>query len=345
MQRRTLLSSSAVAVGASLAAAQESRQPVRFGVDLFSIRSQGFDAFQHLDYCSKLGAKVVHFSEIRFLGGLEPERLKSVRAHAEKLGILIEIGMRSVCPTSKSFDPAQGTVEQQLVRMIEAAKMIGSPIVRAFLGTMADRSGDIPIAGHVENTIKALRPMRARFQDAGLKLAIENHAGDMQARELKVLIEGAGKDFVGACIDSGNPVWALEDPHLTLETLAPYVVTSHVRDSTVWRSAEGIVVRWTRMGEGNVGIAEWIRKYAELCPGKAMSLEVIVTGPRTFAIYDQKFWEAYKFTPAWEFARFLKIADQGKASPYTPPPKEQAAEREREDLEVSARWVHEHFSI
>ena len=34
--------------------------------------------------------------------------------------------------------------------------------------------------------------------DAGLKIAIENHAGDMQARELKMLIEEAGKDFVGA---------------------------------------------------------------------------------------------------------------------------------------------------
>jgi hypothetical protein len=26
---------------------------------------------------------------------------------------------------------------------------------------------------------------------------------------------------------------ALEDPHVTLETLAPYVLTSHVRDSAV----------------------------------------------------------------------------------------------------------------
>src|SRR5689334_13330361 len=106
MLRRAFHSLAAGAAASSLAAAaaQESRPPVRFGVDLFSIRSQGFDAFQHLDFCAKLGAKVVHFSEIRFLGGLEPERLKQVRAHAERLGIQIEIGMRSVCPTSKAFD-------------------------------------------------------------------------------------------------------------------------------------------------------------------------------------------------------------------------------------------------
>ncbi|MBI4909001.1 MAG: sugar phosphate isomerase/epimerase [Acidobacteria bacterium] len=342
MLRRNFLGSS---IGAGLAFGQKRSLPVRFGVDLFSVRSQGFTAFQHLDHCAKLGAKVVHFSEIRFMGSLEPEHLKRVRAHAERVGIQIEIGMRSICRTSKAFDPAQGTAEQQLTRMVEAAQLVGSPIVRAFLGTMADRVGPVPMEAHIENTAKAAKAVRSRFSDAGLKLAIENHAGDMQARELKILIEEAGKDFVGACIDSGNPVWALEDPHLTLETLAPYIITSHVRDSAVWKTPDGIAVRWTRMGEGNVGISEWVRRYAELCPGKAMSLEIIVTGVRNYAIYDQKFWDAYRRTPAWEFSRFLTIADRGQPSPYTPPSKDQAQQREREDLEASAHWVREHFSI
>jgi len=47
--------------------------------------------------------------------------------------------------------------------------------------------------------------------DAGIKIAIENHAGDMQGHELKTLIEESGKDFVGACLDSGNPLWTLEE--------------------------------------------------------------------------------------------------------------------------------------
>ncbi|MEK7391841.1 MAG: hypothetical protein AAB214_04665 [Fibrobacterota bacterium] len=67
--------------------------------------------------------------------------------------------------------------------------------------------------------VKVLRNVRSLVLDNQLKIAIENHAGDMQARELKMLIEEAGKDFVGACLDSGNPLWTIEDPHLTLETL------------------------------------------------------------------------------------------------------------------------------
>src|SRR3989441_9042705 len=166
--------------------------------------------------------------------------------------------------------------------MIHAAKIVGSPIVRAVLGSMADRVGPIPLEGHIENTAKVLRNVRSLAVDNGLKIAIENHAGDMQGRELKMLIEEAGKDFVGACLDSGNPLWTLEDPHLTLETLAPYVLTSHVRDSAVWRVPEGAAVSWVRMGEGNVGIEEFVRKYAEVCPGRALSLESIVTAPRVF---------------------------------------------------------------
>src|SRR5438067_6950994 len=163
-----------VAAAGGVALAQTSA-PVRLGVDLFSIRSQGWSAFEYLDYCAKWKAKVVHFSEIRFLGSLEPDHLRKIRAHAEKFGIEVEIGMRSICPTSKLFDAKQGTAEEQLSRMVDAARIIGSPIVRAVLGSMDDRrpSGIEP---HIENTARVLRAVRSRVVDSGLKVAIENHA-------------------------------------------------------------------------------------------------------------------------------------------------------------------------
>src|SRR5262249_21302021 len=342
MHRRKFLKSGAVAA-APLAAAQQ----LRFGIDLYSIRSQGWTPFQYLDYCAKWKAKVVHFSEIRFIGNLEEAHLRQVRAHAEKLGIEIEIGMRSICPTSKTFDPAQGTAEEQLTRMIHAAKVVGSPIVRAVLGSMADRTGPVPIEGHIENTAKVLRNVRSLAVNNSVKIAVENHAGDMQGRELKMLIEEAGTDFVGACLDSGNPLWTIEDPHLTLETLAPYVLTSHVRDTAVWREKDRVAVQWVRMGEGNIGIREDAKKYRELCPGRAFSLEVIVTNPRTFAYAQPKFWEGYRRTPAWEFARFLALADKGQphASAPAAASKEAGIEREREDLEASIRFAREELSV
>jgi sugar phosphate isomerase/epimerase len=207
MQRRTFLACALATTAASTLARRAQAQaaaqtPVRIGVDIYSLQSQNFTPFQSLDYCHNLGVKVVHFSEIRFLGNLEPDNLKKVREYAANLNIDLEIGMKSICPSSTMFEPAQGTAEEQLGKMILSAKIIGSPIVRCVLGSATERSGKIPLEGHIQNTIQVLKNIRSQAMDNGIKIAIENHAGDMQARELKTLIEGAGKEFVGVCIDS-----------------------------------------------------------------------------------------------------------------------------------------------
>ena len=343
----TLALGAAPGSGESPAAAQKPasqagvRENVRFGVDMYSLGQQNWTPFQQLDFAAKWNVKVVHFSEIRFLGTLEPDNLRKVRAYADKLSLDLEIGMRSICPTSAMFDKAQGTAEEQLAKMVDAAKIVRSPIVRAVLGSGADRRGGIE--KHIESLVAVLKNSRSKITDAGIKVAIENHAGDMQARELKMLVEAAGPDIVGVCIDSGNPVWTIEDPHLTLDTLAPYVLTSHMRDSALWNTPDGAAVRWTRMGDGNMGMEDYIRTYIEKCPGKAVSLEVIVSGnPRMFNYRDPKFWENYKSTPAWEFARFLTLCEKGKPTPASPPdPALTPQARNLADVEASVKWTQE----
>ncbi len=64
----------------------------------------------------------------------------------------------------------------------------------------------------------------------------------------------------------GNPLITLEDPHAALETLAPYVLTSHVRDTAVWLTAEGAEAAWVRMGEGNVNIDFYVQNIYGFAP-------------------------------------------------------------------------------
>ena len=94
----------------------------------------------------------------------------------------------------------------------------------------------------------------------------------MQARELKRLIEAAGPES-SASGSIRATVWTIEDPHLTLETLAPYVQTSHMRDSSLWTGPQGTAVRWTRMGEGDMGMEKYLGTYVAEVPGKPVSLE------------------------------------------------------------------------
>jgi hypothetical protein len=124
-----------------------------------------------------------------------------------------------------------------------------------------------------------------------------------------------------------------------LEVLHPYVLTSHVRDSAVWKVPKGTAVTWVQMGRGNVDIDSYVRKYVELCPGRVLSMESILLGPRIFPYRDPGFWDAYRQTPAWEFVRYLEIAERGK--PYKEEPWEASNEaaRERQALEESLAYT------
>jgi sugar phosphate isomerase/epimerase len=314
---------------------------VRFGLDVYSLRSQEWTPFEILDFCAARSLRVVHFSEIRLLGSLEPDHLGRVRAHADRLGLDLEIGMRSICPSASIFEASAGSAEAQIARMLDAARLVRSPIVRAVVGRFTDREAEGGIERRIADTLDVLRRVRTRLMDAGVKLAIENHAGDMQARELKMLVEAAGPEFVGVCLDSGNPLWAMEDPRVALEVLAPYVLTSHVRDGAVWTIPEGAAVAWTRMGEGSVGIAEFIRGFLAACPGRALSLEVIVPdAPRILPYRDPDFWRAYGSMRARELVRFQALAARGGPPPPRPALSGRAAaERELEDVEASIRWT------
>src|SRR5690606_10015489 len=100
-----------------------------------------------------------------------------------------------------AFDRAAGTAEEQLLRVMRAARIASSRLVRCFLGTFNDRRTPGGIEARIADTVRVLRNVRAQALDMGLKIAVENHAGDMQSRELRSLIEAAGPDFVGACYD------------------------------------------------------------------------------------------------------------------------------------------------
>lgn len=289
---------------------------MKLGVDLFSLRFQDWNAFEHLEYAHRIGLDVVHFSDLAPFESLEEAYLQRVKAKADELDIAIEVGMGSICPTSTTFSNEEGTAAEQLRRMLRIADILGSPAVRCYLGANADRRTEVPLAAHVEATIETCQAVRDMALALEIKIAIENHAGDLQARELKALVEAAGPDYVGVCIDSGNPLWVAESPFVTLEHLAPYVVMSHIRDTAVWRHPDGAMAQWVAMGDGSVGIETWARRYQELCPNTHFTLEIITSlPPRVLDYLTADYWALYPDAAANEFAQFLKLVERGR--PYT----------------------------
>ena len=289
----------------------------KLGLDLFSLRSQGWSPFQLLDFTHAHGATVAHFSEPRFLGGTQPDHLKRVREHADSLGVALEVGFGSICPTSTRFVQEDGTAREQLLRMFGIARALGSPFVRCYLGSADERHGEAPLERHIENTIAACKSVRDEAGRFGIKIAVENHAGDLQALQLRALVEEAGP-HVGTLLDAGNATWTLEDPMHTLEVLAPLALTTGIRDSRIWLEDGHAKVMWVPLGQGNVGIDAWTARLRELRPDLAFSLEMInLRTARTFAVGDPSFWKHYRDVPAWVYEGFMRLARTGE--PYVAP--------------------------
>lgn len=316
---------------------------IRLGIDNFAVRTLGLKGRALVDYAAALNLDTLFITDLPALGSLETKDAGELRAYAQDKAVEVLLGSWSICPTSKTFKKDWGTAEQHLALGIRLSKALGSPAFRVVLGSREDRRTPGGIEARIEDTIKVLKSQRSLAVDSGVKVAIENHAGDMTALELVTLIEGAGKDWVGANMDNGNAVWTLEDPLDSLEKLGPYALTTSLRDSAIWETEKGAKVQWTAFGEGGcVDLKAYFARFAQLCPGVAVNVETIGGFAIEFPYLEAGFWEAFPKKPAGEFAKFLALAKRGKAVP-----KDALSDRERQEGELarSLRYLREEIGL
>jgi sugar phosphate isomerase/epimerase len=317
----------------------------KLGLDNFSVRSMGWKASQLIDYAASIGSDALFITDLDAFESFDAPYLTKVREQAAAKGVQLHVGTWSIDPTSKAFKPKWGTAEEHLALAISVAKGVGSPVIRAVLGTAEDRLSDGGIEKHIEETAKVCRACKSRAQDAHVKIAIENHAGDMHSSELLHLLDLAGHDFVGVNLDSGNACWTLEDPIESLEALGPYTITTSLRDSAIWKTDKGARVQWTAMGDGDIDWKAYFARFRELCPGIPVHIETISGNSREFAYLTPEFWKPWPKMPARSFARFVALAERGKPrQPWSPPAGEERAKAEqayqRAEIEKSIAYCH-----
>jgi sugar phosphate isomerase/epimerase len=319
--RRGFLAATAALAAAPLAAADVRRRGIPLGFDNFAVRAMQWNARQLVDHAEKLRCDSLFITDFGpFEGRFDDASLADVRRYAADRGIAIALGSWSICPSAKRFKKDWGTAEEHLALGLRMARALGSQAFRVILGGGEDRQSEGGIAARIADTVRVLRSQKALAVDSGVKVAVENHAGDMQSRELKGLVEEAGPEFVGVNFDSGNACWTLEDPARALETLAPHVLTTSLRDTMVWPSADGVTAQWTAMGEGCVDLPAFFDLLEKSCPGVTVHIETISGFPRELPIYRPGFWQAFPDARATDLAAFLALSRQGKPiAPFTPP--------------------------
>src|SRR4030095_8009341 len=162
-----------------------------------AVRGMGWKAPALIDYAASLKTDSLFISDLDAFESFDEKYLAGLKSSAADKGLQIHVGTWSICPTSKAFRNKWGTAEEHLALGIRVAKALGSPVLRVILGNQDDRKSAGGIEARIADTVKMCKALKSRAVDAGVKIAVENHAGDMQARELVQLIEAAGKDYVG----------------------------------------------------------------------------------------------------------------------------------------------------
>ncbi len=322
--------------------ATRSAGKIPLGFDNFSIRANQWKADRLIEFAKAQSVDALLFSDLDVYENHDSKYLAGLKSKLADAGILIHAGTGGICPSSSRFEKKWGSAEEHLRLGIRIAKEIGSPVFRCYLGGENDRHSEGGIQKHIDKTVEVLKKVKSEAVDANVKIAVENHAGDMQAWELVGLIQAAGEDFVGATIDSGNATWTLEHPLANLEVLGPFAVSSGIRDSTVWETEKGCRVAWNAVGEGQVDWKSYTAKFAEVCPGVPFQLEIISGFNKAFDYKQNDFWKIYPEAKARDFEQFLELARAGKEIPKA---KAGNAEYQINELVRSIRYCKQELGL
>lgn len=84
-------------------------ETMKIGADIFSLRFNEWSAIEYLEYADQIGLNSVMFPDPTFFESLDDAYLRSIKAKAADLGLVIEVGIDSICPTSTYFSDERGT--------------------------------------------------------------------------------------------------------------------------------------------------------------------------------------------------------------------------------------------
>jgi 3-oxoisoapionate decarboxylase len=239
------------------------------------------------------------------LGSAEGLELKRVREALERHGLFVELSV-----PARSLEDADA-----FARGAAAARALGARRLRVAL-LSGRRYEDFHRMedwhAFVERWRKALPRAAGWLDKEKLQAGIENHK-DYLGTELAALLRSIGSAHLGACVDFGNNLALLEDPLATVEALAPYAVTTHLKDMAVRPYENGFELSEVPLGQGILPLPRMIEILKKARPDVGFCLEMITRDPLKVPYRDDAYWVTYeRRDPAREDA--FRAAVLSKAS-------------------------------
>ncbi|MFH2113265.1 MAG: sugar phosphate isomerase/epimerase family protein [Spirochaetota bacterium] len=189
--------------------------------------------------------------------GMNRTQVEELNSLASDCRISLELGLGST-------DPAY------LVRSFDLARKLGVFLVRV-VPDVHRESRYMSVEQQLDDESRRIGAAIREFADPDLVIALENHAGLLSA-ELVSLVQQLDSSQVGVCLDTMNSVALLEAPEQTIELLAPFARTVHLKDFRIVSSPQEHVIRGTVLGEGILPFPRFVQELRR--SGKVASFHI-----------------------------------------------------------------------
>jgi sugar phosphate isomerase/epimerase len=195
----------------------------------------------------------------------EQKALEELKEHMAKTDNELELGapiFGSFTSNGSLIGENKEEVRKTLDEQIKAAKFLGVKILRSAYGKLKLKytrfNKDYPLKDHIKFVTDNLKETAKIFADNDLYLALENHC-DFTGKEFAGIFADVNSKHIGCTLDTANGYTVYCDPNEDIEYLAPYTVSTHIKDMLVqdFESAYGLLpyqARGCAVGDGNVDI-------------------------------------------------------------------------------------------
>lgn len=252
------------------------------------------DAPTFFDYARSLGAEGVQTS-VR-----TPEEAKVMRARVEAEGGIYEGDIR--LPKTKA-DLDAFNKDVQLVRET------GGTVARAVLTGRRRYETFTSLAEFREFRTQGAASLHLAepvLKKHGVRLALENHK-DQLTSELVGMLGHFSSEWIGVCVDAGNNIALLEDPHAVIEALAPFAASVHFKDMAVQPHAEGFLLSEVPLGTGFLDLPRVITALCRHNAGITFNLEMATRDPLKVPCLTPGYWASFESRAAPELAHALAL--------------------------------------
>lgn len=312
MTRRAFFTSAAAFAGALPLPAMLRGKKMGIVIHSYWKRWQGkysnlkYPPFEHaldvLDHVRDLGVGSLQ----TLVGGWTGEFAGKVRATCESYGIKLEGSI-----TLPKNENDVGRFEQE----VRVAKEAGAVIFRSATGGRRyELFSSVEEFRHwKEGALKSMQLAEPVAKRQRVKIGIENHK-DFQAAELAEVLGRLSSAHMGACVDTGNSIALLEDPMTVVETLAPFAVTTHIKDMAVQETPTGFLLSEVSLGEGVLDLPRMLAVFEKYNPQIDYHLEMITRDPLDIPCLKPGYWATFPDKPGAELARTLTMVRERKAA-------------------------------